>query len=86
MRQQVKDIDCMRDGCILQSQEIDDRGVEGQYSPVNQLQGRDGGEELGHRGRVEARGEGVGYVPGATGVAIGPREQLGTALRDQDDS
>ena len=47
MRQQVKDVDGPRDGGLLQAQEIDDRGVEGEESLVNQLQGRHGGEELG---------------------------------------
>jgi hypothetical protein len=30
MRQQVKDVHCTADGCILQSQEIDDRSLEGE--------------------------------------------------------
>jgi hypothetical protein len=76
MRQQVKDVHCTRDGGPLQAQEINDGGIEGQYSSVNQLQRRNGSEKLGHRGRVEARDDSVGYFPGATGVPIGPREQL----------
>jgi hypothetical protein len=47
MGQQVIDIHRGRDGRLPQSQEIDDRSIEGKESPLNELQGCDGSKELG---------------------------------------
>ena len=52
--QQMENRHCRGNACSLQAQEIDNRCVERQQFPVDQLQRRNRGKQLGDRCRVEA--------------------------------
>ncbi len=86
VREEMPDGHAGRDCRALEAEVADRARVQPEGPGVDLLERGHGREQLGDRGGVEARGEGVGHVPRPAGEAVRAREPLVPANRDPHDA